>query len=304
MDSKNINNLAFFIRLIKSQLLLHNRVSLPGLGSFIIEELPSQLTDDGRLVTPPTRTVNFSVKETWNDEVLEHAYAAELDNAMLELDDEEGLLGDKSAGREHGASKLFLEQAKREVAQFVSAIESQLQSTDTFQFPGLGTMKMDGKRKGVTFQKSKECDLAPEEFGLTPLSVKPLPKPSTLVEPPVTKPKPPITKPAPPTKAKPPITVPEEEKVVEIDPEDDVEEVIEVKPPKIKPVKVKPEKVKKEPKVRKPREWKSQKKIPKWLYIALGILLTILILMLLAYIFRKELEPLWWILLYPGNLRP
>jgi len=243
-------------------------VSLPGLGSFIIEDRPSKLMDDGRLITAPTRTVQFSVKETWNDEVLERAYAAELEGAMLVLDDDE-FLGNQQAGGEHGASKLFLEQAKREVAQFVASIENQLQSNGIFQLPGLGMMKMEGKRKGITFLKSKECDLAPQEFGLSPISVKPLSSPSRLVDPPIVKHK--------------------EIETKEI-------EVVQTETKEIETIERKPKEEK--IKIRKPK-----KRVPKWRYVLLGTLLVIILTVLLAYIFRKELEPLWWKLLYTEEQR-
>ena len=177
-----MNNLATFSRLIRTQLLKHNRVSLPGLGSFIAEDQPSTLSDEGRLMIAPTRTVTFSVKETWNDEVLEQVYAAELEGAMLELDDDE-TTRESPPGNDNGTSKLFLEQAKRDVALFVSAVESQLRYSGVFNFPGLGTMTIEGKRGEITFLQSADCDLAPEGFGLTSVSVKPLSSPSRLYEP-------------------------------------------------------------------------------------------------------------------------
>ena len=189
-----MNNIAIFSRLIRSLLMQHNRVSLPGLGSFIAEDQPSELTDEGRLINAPTRIVTFSVKETWNDEVLEKAYATELEGAMLELEDDSAPQ-EQPQNKENGASKLFLEQAKREVASFVATIESQLQSSGTFQFPGFGTMTMEGKRQDITFLKSTDCDLAPDGFGLTSVSVKPLPAPSRSQKPLINKPKPPKREP-------------------------------------------------------------------------------------------------------------
>jgi len=182
-----MNNLAIFSRLIRSQLLLHNRVSLPGMGSFIAEDQPSTFLDDGRLISAPGRAIKFSVKESWNDEFLERAYAAELEDAMLELEDD-GF---------SDTSKLFFEQAKREVAQFVSFVKDQLQSSGAFHFPGLGTMKMEGKHQEITFLKSTDSDLSPEDFGLPPISIKPLPSPSRLIEP---QPQVQVRKPEPKTK--------------------------------------------------------------------------------------------------------
>ena len=178
----HVNNLATFSRLIRTQLLKRNRVSLPGLGSFIAEDQPATFSDEGRLMIAPTRTVTFSVKETWNDEVIEQVYAAELEGAMLELDDDE-TTRESPPGMDGGASKLFLEQAKRDVALFVSAVESQLRNSGAFNFPGLGTMTIEGKRGEITFLQSADCDLAPDGFGLTPVSVKPLSSPSRIYEP-------------------------------------------------------------------------------------------------------------------------
>jgi nucleoid DNA-binding protein len=176
----SMNNSAIFSRLIKSLLLRHNRVSLPGMGSFITENQHSALLDNGRLISPPGRGILFSVNETWNDELLERAYAAELEGAMLELD--EGIDSpEQQEEKNRETSRIFLIQAKKEVTQFVALVNSQLQTNAIFHFPGLGSMKMEGKRMEITFAKSADCDLDPDDFGLTPIPIKPLSSPSTLM---------------------------------------------------------------------------------------------------------------------------
>ena len=266
MNNNNVQNLSNFSRLIRLQLLQHNRVSLPGLGSFIVEDQPSSVTDGGRLINPPTRELYFSVKETWNDEFLEQAYALELEEAMLELEDEESTL-DLEEAEEKAPSKLFLEQAKREVSQFVADIQSHLQSSGSFNFPGLGIMKMEGKRKEISFVKSADSDLTPESFGLSPLSVKPLPTPSRLYQPVMEKPVPPPPPPKPrPTQLHP------------LNPSSDTT------PMRGRTTGVAP------------------KRIPKWMVILLGIVLAVIIASLLVYIFQEELRPfLKWVLYTPAQ---
>jgi len=176
-------NTSTFSRLIRTLLLTHNRVSLPGMGSFIVEDQPSKLLENGRVISAPTRVVSFSVKEIWNDELLERAYASELEGAMLELEDGDDLTREELDEKNRHTLKLFLDQAKREIRQFAVEVERHLQNGKAFPFPGLGVMKMGKKRLEVTFEKDANCDLSPQEFGLEPLPIKPLATPSRLVEP-------------------------------------------------------------------------------------------------------------------------
>ena len=188
-----------FSRLIRTLLLEHNRVSLPGIGSFVAEDQSSKLLDGGRIISAPTREVNFSVRETWNDELLERAYATELEGAMLELEDGEDLSREELEEKNRKTQKLFLDQAKREVLFFSSEVERQLVSGRAFQFPGLGVMRMGKRRQDIGFEKDPDCELSPQGFGLEDISIKPLAKPSVLTEP-YAPPKP------PPLVAKPPYT--------------------------------------------------------------------------------------------------
>jgi len=176
-------NIPAFSRLIRTLLLEHNRVSLPGIGSFIAENKPSMLLDDGRMIHAPTRVVTFSIKEIWNDEWLERAYAAELDRAMLELEDGDELTREQLEEKSRQTLQLFLDQAKREIKQFTTAVMGQLQTEGMFQFPGLGILRMGKKKQEITFEKAAECDLSPQEFGLEAIPIKPLASPSRMSEP-------------------------------------------------------------------------------------------------------------------------
>ena len=130
----------------------HDRVSLPGLGSFVAEFLPSKFMDQNRLLTPPLRVIRFSVSETWNDGRFESAYAQELGDEM---------------------------QAKQEVANLVYLIKKQVQLLGHFEFPGLGLLKK--VKKQLNFLKALDCDLHSDGFGLSPLAIKPLTDTSQVV---------------------------------------------------------------------------------------------------------------------------
>ena len=264
LDSVNI---AAFSRLIRTLLLEHNRVSLPGIGSFMAENQESDLLDGGRMISAPTRVVTFSVKETWNDEWLERAYAAELDRAMLELEDGEDLTRDQVEESNRQTAKLFSDQAKREVKQFSELVLRQLQYEGAFQFPGFGVMRMGGKKQEITFEKASECNLSPEGFGLESLSIKPLATPSRLIE----------------------------SKTPKV---------------KIKGIKERTDNGKNDGgsssgRTIKNRTHKSKPdKTFKWIYILLGILLLVIVLFVLAYIFREELRPFLLQILYSSSDRP
>ena len=269
LDSINVST---FSRLIRTLLLAHDRVSLPEMGSFVIENQPSEIVDEGRLIEAPTRTVAFSVKETWNDELLERAYAVELERAMLELEDGEELTTEQLEEKNRHTLKLFLDQAKREIRQFTAEVYGQLQQSGVFQFPGLGTMRMSGKKQEITFEKAADCDLSPEGFGLVPLSIKPLATPSRLTEQVVPKPQP--------------------------QPKREREER------EVRSVREEREKREKREKKEKRDKIVTKKKKPsifKWIYICLGFILLVIILFVVAFIFREELRP-WLIrILYSSS---
>ena len=131
--------------ILTSLIRIHDRVSLPGLGSFVAEFQPSRFMDQSRVLTPPLRVIRFSVSETWNDGRLESAYARELGDEI---------------------------QAKQEVANLVYLIKKQVQLLGHFELPGLGLLRKG--KKQLNFLKSLDCDLHSDGFGLSPLAIKPL----------------------------------------------------------------------------------------------------------------------------------
>lgn len=136
------------------ELIMDNdRVSLPGMGSFIAEPAPSVFSDKATVIHPPYRRVIFRSKETWNDGLLEGKYAQ------------------KTGVRE--------DKAKAYVEQFITALNAELELKKRVDFPGFGYMRIN-ERGTNSFIIDKELFISKDSFGLEPLQVKILEKPGTV----------------------------------------------------------------------------------------------------------------------------
>src|SRR5574344_2824227 len=100
--------------LLQQLIISNNKVLLPGLGSFIIEEMPSSLLNDGATITAPYSAVLFKNFEIRNDGILEEAYVRE-----------SGLSNDES---------------RKEINLIVSEIKKRLIADSKIEFPGFGTL--------------------------------------------------------------------------------------------------------------------------------------------------------------------
>ena len=136
------------------ELIMDNdRVSLPGMGSFIAEPAPSVFSDKATVIHPPYRRVIFRSKETWNDGLLKGKYAQ------------------KTGVRE--------DKAKAYVEQFITALNAELELKKRVDFPGFGYMRIN-ERGTNSFIIDKELFISKDSFGLEPLQVKILEKPGTV----------------------------------------------------------------------------------------------------------------------------
>jgi hypothetical protein len=136
-------------RLLRDLLLVNDRVSLPGMGSFIAELAPSVFSDRATVIHPPFRRIMFRTSEVWNDELLENLYADE--------------------------NNLDIEAAREEIAVFVKELKASLNIRKNIQIPGFGTMRATDQ-KDYFFVANKDLFIFPDGFGLEPLNIKPLAK--------------------------------------------------------------------------------------------------------------------------------
>ena len=139
----------FLSGILKELVLKNNRVSLPGLGSFIAEMAPSVFSDRAMVIHPPFRRILFRPSEIWNDGLLEEAYA-----------------------QKKGISP---ENAAEEISAFVKELRGVLNSDKSYRIPEFGTMRAT-EQNDYFFVADKKLFNYLETFGLEPVNIKLLPK--------------------------------------------------------------------------------------------------------------------------------
>lgn len=142
-------------RLLKELILTHDRVSLPGMGSFMAELAPSVFSDRALVIHPPFRRLLFRTSEAWNDELLENLYAQEM--------------------------KIDLLDAKGRIQSFLNSFKNELNSKKILIIPDFGTMKATDQND-YFFVAEKELFIYPDAYGLGPINVKILAKPGQIEE--------------------------------------------------------------------------------------------------------------------------
>ena len=131
-------------KMVKELILDNDRVVLPGLGCFVAELVPSTFSDKGYTINPPYRRLYFRSKPDEGDELVK--FYAQSNNVPLEM-------------------------ADRIVADFISELKSVLHLKKTVVFPGLGRLRAT-KENNVFFVADEDLDIYPDGFGLEPVSLK------------------------------------------------------------------------------------------------------------------------------------
>jgi len=142
-------DITLFSNILKELILENDRVSLPGMGSFIAEMAPSVFSDRALVIHPPFRRILFRSSESWNDGLLERRYA-----------DDRGV---------------SIEIAKHEIAEFVKRLKVDLSTNKTYKIPGFGTMRAT-EQNDYFFVADKDLFNYVEGYGLAPINIKVLSK--------------------------------------------------------------------------------------------------------------------------------
>ncbi len=129
------------IPVIRDLLLRHQKVVIPGFGSFIVVKKPAQLNKATRELTPPSVTVRFDPKQKSDDNRLT------------------GAIRSKQHQSEAGALKV--------IGDFIKATEDALTLNERVMLDGLGSLVKS---------KSGELDFIPEEGFLNRMKIFELPK--------------------------------------------------------------------------------------------------------------------------------
>ena len=132
-------------KMVKEAILDHDTVTLPGVGCFVAELVPSTFSDKGYTINPPYRRLYFSPKQG-GDTYLVDLYAR--DNEEVDTD-----------------------MATRILTEFLTEMKEVLKVKKTVVFPGLGRLRAT-RENHFFFVADEDLDIYPEGLGLTPLSLK------------------------------------------------------------------------------------------------------------------------------------
>jgi len=131
-------------KLLKDIVLVQDRVSLPGLGTFYTEIIPSTFSDKGYTIHPPYRRLSFSPRAT-----------------------EDGLLFAHWAEE----SSKPAPQAEEELKTFLLQMKEVLKQRKTIILPGLGRLRAT-RENHFFFVADENLDIFPAGFGLQSISLK------------------------------------------------------------------------------------------------------------------------------------
>ena len=132
-------------KMVKELILDNDEVSLPGVGSFVAELVPSSFSDKGYTINPPYKRLSFRKKADASDNVLIDFYAK--------------------------SNNVDKETASKSVIDFLSEMQKVLELRKSIVFPGLGKLRAT-KENIFFFVADEDLDIYPEGFGLEPISLK------------------------------------------------------------------------------------------------------------------------------------
>lgn len=131
--------------MVKELILDKDEVSLPGVGTFVAEMVPSVFSDKGYTINPPYKRLSFRQNGTRDDSLLIDFYAK--------------------------CNNLDIETASRIIREFLHEMRHVLETRKSIVFPGLGKLRAT-RENYFFFVADEDLDIYPEGFGLEPISLK------------------------------------------------------------------------------------------------------------------------------------
>lgn len=131
-------------KMVAELILDNDEVGLPGVGTFVAEEVPSTFSDKGYTINPPYRRLSFRQKEISDTKLIEF-YAG---NNDLDLATSSSILKD-----------------------FLAEMKSILMSKKVIVFPGLGRLRAT-RENNFFFIPDEDLNIYPDGYGLEPVSLK------------------------------------------------------------------------------------------------------------------------------------
>ena len=131
-------------KFISDIILTRDEVTLPGLGSFVAEEVAASFSDKGYTINPPYRRLSFRPYQG-KDNSLAEAFAK--------------------------SENISVEDALAQLKDFLGKLKEVLKQRKSIIFPGLGHLRAT-KENNFFFVCDEEIMIYPEGFGLHPVSLK------------------------------------------------------------------------------------------------------------------------------------
>lgn len=132
-------------KMVKELILDNDEVTLPGVGTFVTEIIPSSFSDKGYTINPPYRRLYFRQKQNDQDSKLSDFYAQ--------------------------SNSIDKETAKIIISDFLHEMKETLLRKRIIVFPGLGRLRAT-KENNLFFIADEDLDIYPEGFGLESISLK------------------------------------------------------------------------------------------------------------------------------------
>lgn len=131
-------------KMVSELILDSDEVALPGVGTFVAEEIPSSFSDKGYTINPPYRRLSFRQRES-SDTGLVDLYA-----------------------RSNGVTS---ETASSIILPFLKEMVDVLKEKKTIIFPGLGRLRAT-RENNFFFVPDEDLNIYPDGFGLEAVSLK------------------------------------------------------------------------------------------------------------------------------------
>ncbi|MCQ2147190.1 MAG: hypothetical protein MJZ16_06700 [Bacteroidales bacterium] len=131
-------------KMVKELILDNDEVTLPGVGTFVAEIVPSTFSDKGYTINPPYRKLSFRQRQSEDTSLLEFYMSS---------------------------NEVDKDSADRILSEFLSELKVVLQQKKLIIFPGLGRLRAT-KENNFFFIADEDLDIYPGGFGLEPISLK------------------------------------------------------------------------------------------------------------------------------------
>lgn len=132
-------------RFLQELILDYDRISLPSLGSFVVESVPAYFSEDGNTIFPPNKRISFKRSESWNDMLIVKCYQKEMNVSE--------------------------DEAKVAVEAFMAEFAAELKQKKNIEIPSFGKLRST-KEGNYFFVADRKIGIFAEDMGLEPISLK------------------------------------------------------------------------------------------------------------------------------------